>query len=159
MFAVLKMVDQPEYGTNSTYYVDTIQFHFNPKLLNFEEIRTLYLENGLSAAEIAKKYGTVRSVILGILHRMGVRLGRGGRVLNDPENYLCKNPPYGYAVKNKKLVPNKAELKLCRTIVELVGRQNMNTSAASKELVRRGFKNRAGRILWDHKSVKLIYER
>lgn len=153
------MVDQPEYGTNPSYYVDFIPFHVNSKLLNFDKIRNLYLNQGFSAAEIAKQNGTVKSVILGILHRMGVRLGSGGRPLNDPENYRGKNPPYGYSIKNKKLVINKTELRVCRAVVEMVGRQGINTSRTSKELVRRGFKNRAGRALWDHKTVKLIFER
>jgi len=45
----------------------------------------LYLEKGLTAAEIAMNYGTVKSVILSILHRMEVLLrSPGGRLLNDP---------------------------------------------------------------------------
>jgi len=90
---------------------------------------------------------------------MGVRLGSGARVLNDPENYRAKNPPYGYKIEGKKLVINKSELRVCRAIVEMIGRRSFSTTKTSKELVRKNFKNRAGNALWDHKTVKAIYER
>jgi transposase-like protein len=153
------LVDQPESWTNYSYFIDIIQIRLAPKLLNFDEIRRLYLNEGQSAAEIARRYGTVKSVILSILHRMGVRLGSGARALNDPQNYRAKNPPYGYKVEGKKLIINKSELRVCHTIVEMIGRRSFSITKTSKELVRKNFKNRAGNALWDHKTVKTIYER
>ena len=132
-FLAKNLVDQPEYGTNSSYYVDFIPFYFNPKLLNFDKIRSLYLDEGLSAAEIAKQFNTVKSVILSVLHRMGIRLGSNARPLNDPKNYRNWKAPYGYVIKDKKLVINTAELRLCRIIVELVGRQNIIIIYSTKQ--------------------------
>lgn len=154
-----KMVDQPESWTNYGYFIDFIQIRLAPKLLNFHEIRRLYLDEELSAAEIARRFDTVKSVILSILHRTGVRLGSGARPLNDPANYRAKNPPFGFKVECKKLVVSKSELRVCRAIVEMMGRKGFTISQTSRELSRKGFKNRAGRALWDNKTVKSIYEK
>lgn len=153
------MVDQPEYGTNRPYLVDTIRFRLKQKLPNRAEIRALYLENGLAAAKIAARFGVAKSTVLKALHEQDVRLGRGGRQMNTPNDYRLPRAPYGYSIKAGKLVINNAQMKICRLVVELIDRQGMTTSKASKELVRRGIKNKIGRVSWDHKTIKLIYDR
>ena len=54
-----------------------------------------------------------------------------------------------------------AELRqfICRVVVELYGRRELSATAVAKELTRRGFKNRAGKIAWDHKTVQSIFKR
>lgn len=153
------MVDQPEYGANTGYLVDSINITFNVKLLNFDDIKGLFLDKGLSAAQLAKKYGVSKTVILEGLHKIGVKVGGGGERMTNPQNYRCKNPPYGFLVKDGKLVPNKREMKVCRLIVELIDRRGFSSTATARELEAKGFKTRGGSDNWDHSAVRRIFER
>ncbi len=153
------MVEQPEYGTNTSYLVDFIKITLLPKLLNFNEIRSLYLEGGLSTAQIASEYDVAKSVIVGLLNRGGVRPGCQISRSNNPENYRLRVPPYGYQIRAGKLVPSKSEMKLCRLVVELVKRRGLSANAAAKELGQRGLKNRSGGTKWDHSTVRSIFKR
>lgn len=153
------MVEQPEYGTNTCYLVDFIKITLLPKLLNFNEIRSLYLDQGLSAAQIARECDVAKSVIVGLLNRGGIRPGRQSSRSNNPENYRLKVPPYGYQIRVGKLVPNKSEMRLCRLVVELIARQGFSANAAAKELGKRGYKNRSGHTKWDHSTIQNIFKR
>lgn len=153
------MVDQPEIGTNQSYLIDTIRLSVSPKLLNPDEICNLFVKNQQSAAQIARRFDVAKSVILGILHRNGVRLGtKVGRSIN-PENYRNCSPPYGYKVRDGKLLPDKAELKICRVIVDLRGRRKQSLSQIAAELEQRGFKNRNGRVIWNPQTILNIFKR
>jgi len=153
------LVEQPEYGTNTCYLVDFIKITLVPKLLNFNEIRSLYLDRGLSAAQIAREFDVAKSVIVGLLNRGGVRPGHQNSRVNNPDNYRLRVAPYGYQIRAGKLVPSKSELNLCRLVVELVKRQGLSANAAAKELGKRGYKNRSGRTTWDHSTVQSIFKR
>ena len=152
-------MNQPEHGTNTSYLIDFIQICFNVKLLNFEEIRSLYLEKRLSATQIAHRYQVSKTVILDGLHKMGIRFETGTGRMTDPNNYRIRTPPYGFSIKDGKLVPHKLEMKICRLVVELIGRQGLSNSATAKELKKYGYKNRYGRTVWDHSSVRNIFKR
>jgi hypothetical protein len=39
------------------------------------------------------------------LHKIGVKVGWGGERMTNPQNYRCKNPPFGFLIKDGKLVP------------------------------------------------------
>ncbi len=153
------MVDQPEYGTNTSYLVDFIKITLSAKLLKVHEIHDLYIKQGQSAAQIACHFGVAKSVILKRLHGIGVRVGLSSGRMTNPENYRCRTPPYGYSIKAGKLIPSKAELRICRMLVELVGRQKKSATWTARELGRRGYKNRAGRTTWDHSTVQSIFKR
>lgn len=153
------MVEQPEYGTNTCYLVDFIKITLLPKLLNFNEIRSLYLDRGLSAAHIASEYEVAYSVIVGLLHRGGIRPGSQNSRANNLENYRLRVAPYGYQIRAGKLVPSKSELNLCHLVVELVKCQGLSANAAAKEIGKRGYKNRSGRTTWDHSTVQSIFTR
>jgi hypothetical protein len=155
-----KLVDQPEYGKNTCYLTDFIQITHQAKMLNSEEIRDLFVNHAQSAAQIAKKFVVAKSVILARLHGLGVAIGTSapGR-MNNPSNYRSATRPYGFTVKAGRLVPYKPEVRICRVVVELYGRQKLSATAVAKELTRRGFKNRAGNIAWDHKTVQSIFKR
>lgn len=71
------MVDQPEYGTNTSYLVDFIQITLSAKLLNVDQIREFYVKKGQSAVQIARHFGVAKSVILARLHGMGIKEGSG----------------------------------------------------------------------------------
>jgi hypothetical protein len=154
-----KLVDQAEIGTNTCYLVDFIQIQFSSKFLDPVEIRRLFLEKQLSAAQIAGQFQVSKAAILSILHRAGVRLGtKVGRSTN-PENFRNNSPPYGYMVKAGKLVPNKAELKICRAVVELRGRRGFSTTEVGLALEKKGFKNRNGRTVWNSNTILNIFNR
>ena len=97
-------------------------------------------------------------MILKILNGAGVCLGKVGRS-TDPKNYRNNSPPYGYVVREGKLVPNKPEMKTCRMVVELRGRRHYSTAQVAKELERLGFKNRKGNTVWNTATVLNIFER
>ncbi|MBX3034911.1 MAG: recombinase family protein [Bdellovibrionaceae bacterium] len=153
------MVEQPEIGTNTPYLVDFVKITLLPKLLNFNEIRSLYLDNGLSAAQIARECDVAKSVIVGLLNRGGIRPGPHKNRSNNPENYRLRVPPYGFQIRAGKLVPSRTEMMLCRLVVELIQRQGFSANAVAKELGRRGLKNRSGGIKWDHSTVRSIFKR
>jgi transposase len=152
------LVDQPEYGTNTSYLFDFLELTLSAKLLNVEQIGHLYIQKGYSAAQIAKQFGVAKSSILARLHGLGIRQEAVGRSTN-PENYRCRMAPYGYAVRGGKLVPNKLELRTCRLVVDLVLRQGMSFNKAATVLVQKGIKNKSGRVTWDHSTVRAIFNR
>jgi hypothetical protein len=153
------LVDQYEYGTNTSYLTDFIQITLSAKLLNNDQIQEFYLKRGLSAAQIARHFGVAKSFILARLHGIGIREGVSSGRSTNPENYRCRVAPYGHSIRAGKLVPNKSELRLCRTVVDLIRRSGLSPTAVAKELGRRGLKNRAGRTSWDHSTVRSIYSR
>jgi len=156
---ISEMVEQPEFGKNTPYLVDFLKITFNAKLLNVGEIRALYLEKGQSAAQIARQFGVAKSVILARLGNVGIRGGAGANRSTNPENYRCRVAPYGYSIQAGRLEPHKAELRICRLVVDLIRTQGLSANATGKELSRRGLKSRSGRPHWDHSAVLSIYKR
>lgn len=152
------MVEEPEIGTNRPYLIDSVKISTTPKLIGASEIKALYQRNGLSAAQIAEKYGVSKSFVLAVVHRLGVKTAKAGRS-TDPNNYRNSSPPYGYAVRDGKLVPNKSEMKICRLVIEFRGRRGLSTTQVTKELEIRGFKNRKGRTVWNTNTILNIFER
>lgn len=150
---------QPEYGTNKPYLIDSIHLCLSPKYIKNEEIRKLYLNQGLSTNQIASHFGVSRTVITSRLHELGISGNTASSRSTRADNYLSRVPPYGYSVKNSCLVPNKTELKVCRLVVELADRQNRPHTEVARELGRRGFKNRAGHTEWNSKTVFNILKR
>jgi hypothetical protein len=153
------LVDQPEYGTNQAYLVDIIEITLSAKLLNNDQIREFYVQKGFSAAQTARHFGVAKSLILVRLHELGIREGAASRRSTNPDNYRCRVPPYGYAIRDGKLVPCKAELRICRQVVTLIRRSGLSANAVARELSRQGVKSRSGRAHWDHSAIISIYKR
>lgn len=153
------MVDQTEVCTNRTYVIDIIKITVNPKLIGAAGIKALFVKTGLSAAQIAERYGVSKSFILSAIHRSGVKLGTKVGRSTDPKNYRNNSPPYGYLIRDGKLVPNKSEMKICRVVVELRGRRKLSTTQVSKELEKRGIKNRNGNTVWNPNTILNIFRR
>lgn len=116
----------------------------------------MYLTEGLSAKQIAERLDVSKAFVLERLHKEGIRKSKGR--MTNPKNYRCNTPPYGWKVKDGKLVPNKSELKICRRVVALV-RQARSYTSIAKELTNLGYKNRKGKVYWDHSSVINIFNR
>ena len=153
------MVEQSEYGTNTPFFIDHLKITLSAKLLNPQEIQVLYTEKGLSAAQIARRLRVSKTVILARLHALGIRDDANPKRYTSPDNYRCPIPPFGYSVEDGRLVTNKAELRVCHAIVELIQRNGLSSTATAKELSRRKLKNRAGSTNWSHGSVLAIYRR
>ncbi len=152
-------MDQPEYGKNTTYLTDFIKISFKPQLLNPAEIRNLYLKEGLSAAQIAAQYGVSKSVIIGWVNRLRIGAKTAQGRMTNPKNFRHHNPPYGYKVKDNRLALNNVELRVCRAVVELMGRNKCGARETARELAARGFKNRRGDATWGHLVVQQIFKR
>ncbi len=152
------LVHLPEYGKNAPYIVDFIEICLKVKLLDLAKIRDMYVVNGLSASQIASHFRVSRASIFTRLHSLGIRNGDGGRAAN-PDNYRQSVAPYGYCVKDGKLLPSKSEVRICRLVVDLIERQNKTHSEVARELSRLGYKNRAGKKEWNSKTIFNIYNR
>lgn len=153
------LVDQAGYGTNTSYLVDFIKICFKPKLLNPAEIKRFYLNEELSAAQIAAHYGVSKSVIIGWINRLKIGSKSAKGRMTNPNNFRHHNPPYGYKVKDNKLVLNSAELKMCRAVVEYMGRKKCSARQTARELEKRGYKNRRGELNWGHLTIQQIFKR
>lgn len=152
------MVDQPESGTNTSYLIDFLEITFSAKLLDVEKIREFYVA-GQSYAQIARKFGVAKSVIISRLGGLEMPKTCDENKATNPQNYRCRVPPYGYAVRDGKLIPNKRELRICHLVVELMGRQGKGASETVRELESRQFLTREGKQHWDHSSVRNIFKR
>ena len=150
---------QPEYGTSTPYYIDFIQICLAVKFINNDEIRELYQEKGLTINQIASRFKVSRTVIQCRLREMRINEVITVNKLNNPQNYRCRVPPYGFAIEFGKLVPNRLEMKICRLVIQLVQRQGKGHTETARELSRLGFKNRSGSTAWDSKTVFNILKR
>ncbi len=150
---------QPEYGTNYAYFVDFIEVCLSAKLLNSEEIGRLYLKEKLSLNQIASKFKVSRFVIRSRLRSLGIDIDAAKPVSTNPENYRYNTPPYGFQVREGKLLPNRLEMKICRLVIELIQREGRTHSDVARELIRRGLKSRTGKVKWDSKTIFNIYKR
>lgn len=153
------MVGLFEHGKNHSYLTDFIRICYNGKHLNPEEIKRLYLKGRLSTAQIAIHYGVSKSAIISWLDKLKISPGTTVGSKTNPENYRHHNPPYGYKVQGGKLILNKAELKICRLVVELIGRKKFGNRETARELNRQGLKNRSGKVSWSHNTIRQIFNR
>ncbi|HEY8271538.1 MAG TPA: hypothetical protein VIG33_11675 [Pseudobdellovibrionaceae bacterium] len=158
------MVEAAGIGTNSfpnrATYLDSIEFFQKCHWKNTANYSALYLEKGLSTAQIGEQLGIPKQTVLNQLKREGIRLGSNkGRLLANPENYRLAYAPYGFSKKDGRLIPNKAELKTCRLVVQLRNNSKMSFQEIARVLVRRRIKNREDSISWSHATVGRIYKR
>ncbi|MBI4404113.1 MAG: hypothetical protein HY537_08130 [Deltaproteobacteria bacterium] len=153
------LVDQADYGTNRPYYRDVIEFWSNPYKLDPAQLKHFYVEKGLSANQIAEQLGVAKSTVLSRLRRF--KLSPKGWIerASNPNNYRLSNPPYGYVVRDGKLIVNRSELKVCRLIVWLMRERKISAGAMPQELERRRVKNRKGTLKWGYWTIRKIFER
>ncbi|MGZ3745183.1 MAG: hypothetical protein ACXWRE_01345 [Pseudobdellovibrionaceae bacterium] len=157
------MVEAAGVGTNSfphrSTYLDSIEFFQKCHWKNTANYTDLYLQKGLSAAQIGEQLGIPKQTVLNQLKRESIRLGSNKGRLANPENYRLAYAPYGFSKKNGRLVANKSELKICRMVVQLRNQSSMSFHEISQELVRRRIKNRDDSISWNHTTTGRIYKR
>lgn len=151
------MVNLADKATNTPILLDFIYFSVKPFQKKFNFYLSLYLEEGLSAAQIADQIGCSKSTVLARLWKHGIRNFRTHQT--HPKNYRQPQPPYGYAVREGKLVINRRELKVCRLVVNLREREKKTFSEIARELAEKKIKNRRGEISWQHVTVANIFKR
>ena len=149
------MVERPIQGTNTLVAVDSIQFIPKPYKQKPAFYSDLYLKEGLSAAQIAQRIGCSKTTVLERLRKQGISNGSGRRT--NPKNFRLHHPPFGFSKLEGSLVPNKAEMRICRLVVELRDRQKMSTRETAEELMRREIRNRRGVVYWTHVAVGRIF--
>lgn len=119
----------------------------------------LYLEKRLSINQIASLYRVARTVIRSRLRDLGIDIDAVKPVSTNPENYRCRIPPYGFLVRDGKLLPDRMEMIICRLVVELIHRNGRTHSEVARELTQRGLKSRSGKSKWDSKTIFNIFKR
>ena len=151
------MVARPACRTNRSTMHDRVGFFVKPCLQRPAAFRDLYLNEGLSAAQIAHQTGCSKTFVLNRLRKQGMQNGSGRRT--DPRNYRLHDTPYGFSKNDGRLVVNKSELRVCRIIVELDASKGVSVRTIGKVLESRGIKNRKGIAVWSYGAVKRILER
>jgi transposase-like protein len=136
--------------------LDLLKIVIRIQTLDKNEIRRLYLEEGLTASQIADRFGVSKQMILCRVRRAGVHnTPQKGR---SPTNYRYRNPPYGLRVNNGHLVPDKKEMKLVRQIVELRSRKKLGWTQIVQQLNAANVPSRRGK-LWLIMGVKRVFTR
>lgn len=157
------MVERALPGKNSSAiratYLDSIEFFQKCHWKNTANYSALYLEKGLSAAQIGDQLGIPKQTVLNQLQRDGIRLGGNKGRLANPDNYRLAYAPYGFSKKDGRLVPNKSELKTCRLVVQLRNNSKLSFHEIAQDLVSRRIKNRNNSISWNHATIGRIYKR
>jgi hypothetical protein len=151
------LVDLAGQRTNSAILPDIFQLSPKTYSVPAAKLQSLYVEQGLSSNQIAAELGFSKTLILAQLKAAGLneRMGRSTRA----DNYRKHEPPYGFRLRDGKLVPYATEMKICHLVVELRARQQKTFDAIASELRRRGFKNRRGTSDWHHHTVGRIFAR
>jgi hypothetical protein len=153
------LVDQAEICTSFAYLIDFIEITPLLKKTRNAQIARLYRDSGLSSNQIAEKLSISKGSVIDGLHAEGIKPGVGNSRQSNPENCRLSTPPYGYRVRNGRLVIDKSELRVCRLAVHLIRDQKLSFNAAANELRARQIKNKMGTFYWDHKTVKRIFSR
>jgi hypothetical protein len=143
---------------NALTYVVSFEFYQKPDRLKRELLQDFYVTQGLSLAQIANRLGWAKSTVYKRLSSLGLIEGKNGRAMKS-NNFRHHQPPYGFRVQSGKLIPNKAELRICRLIVHFVDEEGMTLRQTATDLESREFKNRFGKVSWHHQTVGKIYKR
>ena len=152
------MVHQPECRKKKPYYIDSIKLFSPFKAVDLDDLKKLYVKNGLTTRQLAERFGVSKTFIISRLRCLGIRR-KPGQLQNDPRNYRHAKAPYGYKIKDRVLVLNKQELKVCRLIIDLFEKKQRSASQVARELTTRKIQKRSGETTWNHPTVIKIYNR
>ncbi len=120
-------------------------------------MQKMYLEEPLSASQIAEKLDVSKTYVLQTLWRYGIERNPHQSHLTNPNNYRHWTAPIGYKVHEGKLVLHQSEVKICRLVVRLA-RSGLPFYRIAQELVARKIKNRKGKVSWGHHTIGRIYK-
>jgi hypothetical protein len=143
-------------ASDGIYIIDHVTFDCGPKPIDRNLMEDLYREKNLSTAQVAKELGCSKTLVITTLKRMGyLRPVRGSQT--SLTNYRHRVPPYGFRVTKGRLHTYRKELKLCRLIVELVGRRGMSFKNTALHLEKNGFRSRKEEVKWHNYTVSRIF--
>ena len=130
--------------------------NLKPCQIKRQFFRDLFLDEGLSAAQIAERVGLSKTAVLERLRRRGIRnlLGRK----TNPNHYRIHEPPYGFRKQEGRLAPCKPELKVCRTVVQMYEEKKWTYSAIGRVLELKGYRNRRGEKRRNHGTVGIEWD-
>ncbi len=77
---------------------------FNWTETRIEQLRTMWLDEGLSASQIGARLGTTRNSVIGKVHRLGLRL-RPAEVRKRKTEVLFGSSPWLAAIKPPRRLP------------------------------------------------------
>ena len=138
------------------HLVDFFSFFPIPHTLESQTFSELYEKYELSVKQIAERVGVSKSTVLKKLKEGDTSLRSTRESLTNSKNYRSPNPPYGFKVVEGRLVENRAEIRICRKIIEM-REKGASFNAISQLLREKGLKNRKQTLYWCHKHLKRIY--
>jgi hypothetical protein len=141
-------IDQP---------LDYIDFDYSRTLGLFEKIAPLY-ESGASLREISKNLKVARDTIRRSLKEGGITIRPGWGAEDFPNERLRRFhfgiPPFGYYVRNGKLIEHPTEYITLRVIIKLRS-EGKTLMAIAEALNDQGLRPRRA-SKWDHSSIRNI---
>ncbi len=120
-------------------------------------IRDLYLNQGLTAAQIALQIGISKTVVLRKLHALGIRRETVKQMELDQPRPVGR-APLGQRIVAGKLTPDRKELKIVRLVVELRSRQNLPWKEVVKRLNSDNLRTKSG-LRWKEGAAKMVFQR
>ncbi len=137
-----RLVDKARCWTNRSYLTDFIDFPISPKRIDISVFKQLYVEKGLSAAQIAEMVGVSKQMVLARIRRAGIHrtTGRG----RSPDNFRYPEPPFGQKVVSGRLVTCSTEIRVVRLILRLRDTERKEWSEIVSHLNSSGFVSRRG---------------
>ena len=151
------MVDQGPYWANSADLPDFVSVFVNPKTVGAHAVSDLYLKNGLTALQIARKVGLSKAEVLRRLHSVGIRRETVKDLAVDRPRPAVR-APFGKRIVAGKVVDCRRELSIARYIVELRGRQGLGWKEVVDRLNRNGHRTRTG-LPWKVGTAKMVFDR
>ena len=121
-------------------------------------IANMYLKEGLTASQIAKKLAISKNTVLRRLHFLDIR--KGSEICSNQKRYWHRIPPYGFKIIDRQLAPCTKEMKICRLIVKGIDDRKLSYRAMARELEKKEIKNeRNNDYYWNHKTIISVYKR
>lgn len=148
-------LDKPGCWTNRPYLIDFIDYPIAAKRIDPLLLKRLYLEEGLTASQIAEQIGASKQMVLVRLRRAGInKTPDSGR---RSDNYRFR-PPFEQRCVKGRLMTHKAEMKLVRLILHLCGNEGKNRATVARTLNRSGYCFRNG-MPWTSLRVRRVFYR
>ncbi|NJL71238.1 MAG: hypothetical protein HC888_06315 [Candidatus Competibacteraceae bacterium] len=136
------------------YLTDTIDFQYAFPLTDRSFLHQKYVVEGLSRRQIAALTASSRATVTRYLHLHNIATA-------CPEHRSWQHPgqlPYGTRIRNGRVVPNKAELKVIRRMCELRSCGLTYRQIAAK-LEATGIPTKTGRPSWAATTIMKLVSR
>ncbi len=143
--------DRTRTPPRSEQVVDSFDVRVVSPLRDVEMLRRMYVDEGLSPAQIAKQLKVSKSGVVGRLKRMGVLEGRARRA-----GYLTGQTPYGWRREKGQLVPHLEEQKVIESMKQM-RHEGVSLHAIARILTAQKVPTKRGKR-WSAKTVSQVLE-